>query len=132
MNIFGLYKTKYRKIIYILLMSIFLLEGAFFLLKYAEREIRQERQMRLENNNQTSSADYEKAVGYYSFTLPNCMAYTGIFTLIVWFLCNIILLFALIVNKSNVCFRIIVSIIFGPYFILHLLVLWSSLMALYD
>ena len=113
-------------------MSIFLLEGTFFLLKYAEREIRQERQMRLEDNNQISSADYEKAVGYYSFTLPNCMAYTGMFTLIVWFLCNIILLFVLIVNKSNVCFRMIISIIWCPYFTIHLLILWSSIIALYD
>lgn len=85
MSLFKLYKTDYRKTVYILLMSIFLLEGAFFLLKYAERGIRQEQQMRLEDNNQTSSADYEKAVGYYSFTLPNCMAYTGIFTLIARF-----------------------------------------------
>lgn len=132
MNIFELYKTNYQKTVYILLLSIFLLEGAFFLLKYAEREIRQERQMRLEDNNQISSADYEKAAGYYSFTLPNCMAYTGMFTLIVWFLCNIILIFVLIVNKSNLRFRIIISIIWCPYFTIHLLILWSSLIALYD
>jgi len=40
MNIFELYKTNYRKIIYILLISIFLAEKEFFVLKYEEREIR--------------------------------------------------------------------------------------------
>lgn len=130
-NLKNYYNQHYKKIVGILLLSVFLVDGIIFFLHPIESAARTNLREQLIKESYPNSIIEEKC-GYYSFSFPNILAYTMVLGIVLWGICNILITFILIFSKKHIGFRIVVLCFWVPYFAIHIYAALYAYLAVYD
>ena len=130
MNWKNYYDQHYKKIVGILLLALLLSEGVLFFLHFIEPKVRDNLEEKMQKENYPAEVIEEKC-GYYSFSLPNVLAYSVVCGLILWKIGGFLFTLILIFSKKHIVFRIAVFCFWGPYFAIHIYIALYAYLAVY-